>query len=102
MRQLYADSHEFQQLGLRPLIPQGDSQHLEDSLETIGGDEWLPHHCKGKALGALPSPPTALVFVYPRKRCPPFLTLGWGLCKRLQAQVSLCCKGALIYQETIY
>ncbi|KAB0407017.1 hypothetical protein E2I00_016225, partial [Balaenoptera physalus] len=36
-QQLYVDSREFQQLGLRPLIPQADSQHLEGSLETMGG-----------------------------------------------------------------
>lgn len=36
LRQLYGDSRKFLLLGLRPFIPEKDSQHFENFLETIG------------------------------------------------------------------
>ncbi|XP_061667586.1 cerebral cavernous malformations protein 2 homolog isoform X3 [Syngnathoides biaculeatus] len=36
LRQLYGDSRKFLLLGLRPFIPDKDSQHFENFLETIG------------------------------------------------------------------
>lgn len=36
LRQLYGDSRKFLLLGLRPFIPEKDSQHFENLLETIG------------------------------------------------------------------
>ena len=36
VRQLYGDSRKFLLLGLRPFIPEKDSQHFENFLETIG------------------------------------------------------------------
>uniref|UniRef100_A0A4W6E436 CCM2 scaffold protein n=1 Tax=Lates calcarifer TaxID=8187 RepID=A0A4W6E436_LATCA len=35
LRQLYGDSRKFLLLGLRPFIPEKDSQHFENFLETI-------------------------------------------------------------------
>ncbi|PKK18077.1 cerebral cavernous malformation 2 [Columba livia] len=36
LKQLYGDSRKFLLLGLRPFIPEKDSQHFENFLETIG------------------------------------------------------------------
>ncbi|XP_061443095.1 cerebral cavernous malformations 2 protein isoform X5 [Rhineura floridana] len=36
LRQLYGDSRKFLLLGLRPFIPEKDSQYFENFLETIG------------------------------------------------------------------
>ncbi|XP_049645615.1 cerebral cavernous malformations 2 protein [Suncus etruscus] len=36
LRQLYGDSRKFLLLGLRPFIPEKDTQHFENFLETIG------------------------------------------------------------------
>ncbi|XP_030052620.1 cerebral cavernous malformations 2 protein isoform X1 [Microcaecilia unicolor] len=36
LRQLYGDGRKFLLLGLRPFIPEKDSQHFENFLETIG------------------------------------------------------------------
>nr|KAF6267067.1 CCM2 scaffold protein [Pipistrellus kuhlii] len=36
LRRLYGDSRKFLLLGLRPFIPEKDSQHFENFLETIG------------------------------------------------------------------
>ncbi|MEQ2261864.1 Cerebral cavernous malformations protein 2, partial [Xenotaenia resolanae] len=36
LRQLYGDSRKFLLLGLRPFIPEKDSLHFENFLETIG------------------------------------------------------------------
>uniref|UniRef100_A0A3Q3ALT3 CCM2 scaffold protein n=1 Tax=Kryptolebias marmoratus TaxID=37003 RepID=A0A3Q3ALT3_KRYMA len=36
LRQLYGDSRKFLLLGLRPFIPEKDSQHFENFLETVG------------------------------------------------------------------